>query len=250
MSPYTLWHTDCLYVRALHRTSKPKTKRRCLGPKLNATLDTAAAVQCAYCYLKYTRSNLMVRTAGTASRKHRLAAAIPPKGKTWQSANTDQQQLLQLHMTHDPNKMPVRNATCMHNANSMRRTQSTCSAQGTALQTVDNATSAHCRIPQVARVHCTMPQPCTSTLPSACTSCTISHTMPQALHETMPPAAGACTLWDAPQYACHKPGQQIMLISSTPCMHCMLPQAFTSMQCPMQCTAYAARTLHTAEGMF
>jgi hypothetical protein len=176
-----LTHTGCLYVRALHRTSKPKTKRRCLGPKLNGTLDTAAAVQSAYCYLKYTRSNLMVRTAGTADRKHRLAAAIPPKGKTWQSANTDQQQLLQLHMTHDPNKMPVRNATCMHNANSMRRTQSTCSAQGTALQTVDNATSAHCRIPQVARVHCTMPQPCTSTLPSACTSCTISHTMPMAL---------------------------------------------------------------------
>lgn len=48
-----LTQTGCLYVRALHRTSQPKTKRRCLAPKPNATLDAAAAVQSAYCYIVY-----------------------------------------------------------------------------------------------------------------------------------------------------------------------------------------------------
>jgi hypothetical protein len=247
MSPYTYWLSVCQSVtQNIHTQDKTKV----LGPKTKRHPRYCGS--CTKRILLLEVYSLQPNGAHCRHCKQEAPAGsgYPAEGKTSQSANTDQQQLLQLHMTHDPNKMPVRNATCMHNANSMRRTQSTCSAQGTALQTVDNATSAHCRIPQVARVHCTMPQPCTSTLPSACTGCTISHTMPQALHETMPPAAGACTLWDAPQYACHKPGQQIMLISSTPCMHCMLPQAFTSMQCPMQCTAFAARTLHTAEGMF
>jgi hypothetical protein len=48
-----LTKTGCLYVRALHGTSKPKTKRRCLAPKPNATLDTAAAVQSTYYYIVY-----------------------------------------------------------------------------------------------------------------------------------------------------------------------------------------------------